>query len=50
MATMFVEGKWSFYGMRVLLGLAEAGFFPGAILYLTYWIRSARAPETRRCS
>ena len=44
MATMFVEGKWSFYGMRVLLGLAEAGFFPGAILYLTYWIpQRARA-------
>jgi ACS family tartrate transporter-like MFS transporter len=43
-ATMFVEGKWSFYGMRVLLGLAEAGFFPGAILYLTYWIpQRARA-------
>ena len=46
MATMFVEGKWSFYGMRVLLGLAEAGFFPGAILYLTYWIpQRARAPQ-----
>ena len=38
MAMMFVVGTWSFYGMRVALGLAEAGFFPGAILYLTYWI------------
>jgi MFS transporter, ACS family, tartrate transporter len=44
MGMMFVVGKWSFYGMRVLLGLAEAGFFPGAILYLTYWIpQRARA-------
>jgi len=34
----FVVGKWSFYGMRVLLGLAEAGFFPGMVLYLTYWV------------
>ena len=34
----FVVGKWSFYAMRVLLGLAEAGFFPGMVLYLTYWI------------
>jgi ACS family tartrate transporter-like MFS transporter len=40
MAMVFVVGKWSFYGMRVLLGLAEAGFFPGVVLYLTYWVPS----------
>jgi MFS transporter, ACS family, tartrate transporter len=32
-----VSGVWSFYGVRFLLGVAEAGFFPGIILYLTYW-------------
>src|ERR1700749_2089566 len=32
-----VSGTWSFYGLRFLLGVAEAGFFPGIILYLTYW-------------
>jgi len=37
MATMFVQGATSFYLLRLLLGVLEAGFFPGAILYLTYW-------------
>ena len=36
-ATMFVTGSASFYILRLLLGAAEAGFFPGVILYLTYW-------------
>ena len=32
-----VAGQNSFYALRFLLGVAEAGFFPGVILYLTYW-------------
>src|SRR5947208_5386818 len=32
-----VKGPQSLYLMRLLLGAAEAGFFPGVILYLTYW-------------
>src|SRR4030095_13646441 len=36
-AMMFVQGATSFYVLRFLLGIAEAGFFPGMILYLTYW-------------
>jgi ACS family tartrate transporter-like MFS transporter len=36
-ATMFVQGPWSLYTVRFLLGVAEAGFFPGMILYLSYW-------------
>jgi MFS transporter, ACS family, tartrate transporter len=38
MATMFITDVWSFMGARVILGIAEAGFFPGMVLYLTYWI------------
>ncbi len=37
---IFVKGQWSFYAMRCLLGLAEAGFFPGVIFYLTLWYPS----------
>jgi MFS family permease len=37
---IFVKGAWSFYAMRFLLGLAEAGFFPGVIFYLTLWYPS----------
>ena len=37
MAMMFISGKAGFYSVRFLLGVAEAGFFPGVILYLTYW-------------
>ena len=36
-AMMATRGPLSFYLLRISLGLAEAGFFPGIILYLTYW-------------
>ncbi len=39
---MFVSSEWSFYIVRFLLGAAEAGFFPGIILYLTYWYPAHR--------
>ena len=39
---MFVQTEMQFYVMRFLLGLAEAGFFPGIILYLTYWYPAQR--------
>ena len=40
-ATAFVQGPYSFYLVRFLLGLAEAGFYPGIMLYFTYWFPSA---------
>jgi ACS family tartrate transporter-like MFS transporter len=40
-ATAFVTGPATFIGMRFLLGVAEAGFFPGILLYLTYWVPAA---------
>lgn len=43
-AMMFAHTATTFYVLRLLLGIAEAGFFPGVILYLTYWFPSyARA-------
>ncbi len=41
-AMMFVQTPTMFYVLRFLLGLAEAGFFPGIILYLTYWYPASR--------
>jgi len=41
---MWVETEFWFYTLRFLLGVAEAGFFPGVILYLSYWF-----PMAQRC-
>jgi ACS family tartrate transporter-like MFS transporter len=35
--TLAVTEIWGFYWVRILLGVAEAGFFPGIVLYLTFW-------------
>jgi MFS transporter, ACS family, tartrate transporter len=46
---MFVHTPASFYAVRCLLGVAEAGFYPGIILYLTYWVPgNARAQVISR--
>ena len=42
MLMMFVTGPVTFYLVRFLLGVAEAGFFPGIVLYLTHWYPSSR--------
>ncbi|MCU1725259.1 MFS transporter [Pseudomonas sp. 5P_5.1_Bac1] len=48
-ATAFAQTPGQFYVLRILLGAAEAGFFPGVILYLTYWFPAAyRARITSR--
>ena len=36
-AMMFVRTPWQFYGLRFLLGVTEAGFFPGIVYYLSEW-------------
>ncbi len=41
MAMAFARGPVSFFVLRFLLGVCEAGFFPGMILYLTYWFPAA---------
>ncbi len=43
MATAFVTGPLSFFAVRFALGAAEAGLYPGMILYMTYWF-----PQTTR--
>ncbi len=40
-AMAFIGGETGFYSVRVLLGIAEAGFFPGIIFYLTLWFPAA---------
>ncbi|OQP33208.1 MFS transporter [Pantoea latae] len=40
-----VQGTNSFYALRFLLGVAEAGFFPGIILYLSYWFPAAKRAQ-----
>jgi MFS family permease len=40
-ACAFVHTPFEFYSVRFLLGIAEAGFFPGVIFYLTYWYPTA---------
>ncbi len=41
-AFLFVNSETTFYAMRFLLGIAEAGFYPGVILYVTNWFPSHR--------
>jgi MFS transporter, ACS family, tartrate transporter len=48
-AMALAQGKWSFYALRFLLGSAEAGFFPGVILYFKSWFPvNARARTVAR--
>lgn len=44
---VFVQGPTSFYILRLLLGITEAGFFPGVILYLTYWVPARHLSRAR---
>lgn len=45
-ALAFMTEATHFYGLRFLLGAAEAGFFPGVLLYLTYWVPPATRGRT----
>ena len=42
----FAQNAWQLYGLRFMLGVAEAGFFPGIIIYLTYWFRAKDQAKT----
>jgi ACS family tartrate transporter-like MFS transporter len=45
-AMMFIGSTTAFYFVRFLLGVAEAGFYPGVILYLTYWFPDKERAHT----
>ena len=45
-ASAFVQSAQQLYVLRFLLGVAEAGFFPGIIVYLTYWFRAKELATT----
>lgn len=42
MGMAFVQGETSFYVMRFLLGVTEAGFYPGVLYYFTQWLSTLR--------
>jgi ACS family tartrate transporter-like MFS transporter len=46
MATTFVHDATTFMAARVLLGVAEAGFFPGMVLFFTYWFPASERART----
>ncbi|BCL88712.1 MULTISPECIES: MFS transporter [Ralstonia solanacearum species complex] len=46
MGSAFVQSATQLYALRLLLGVAEAGFFPGIIVYLTYWFRARELATT----
>ena len=46
----FVTGETSFYALRFLHGVAEVGFFPGIILYITYWFPRGERGRIVSCS
>jgi ACS family tartrate transporter-like MFS transporter len=45
-ALMAARGPWTFCLLRILLGFAESGFFPGILLYLTYWFPAQARART----
>ncbi len=47
--TALVTVPWHFYGIRLLLGLAQAGFFPGITVYLTHWFPSRDRARALAC-
>lgn len=46
MTMLFIHSTSAFYSVRFLLGVAEAGFYPGVILYLTYWFPDKQRART----